>query len=45
MHNDPQHWSSAYDYRILDNIVKLRYELKPSAHFAFELVRNVKFIA
>lgn len=25
MRNDPQHWSSAYDYRILDNIYKTRY--------------------
>lgn len=25
MHDDPQHWSSAYDYRILDNVVNLRY--------------------
>lgn len=33
MHDDPQHWSSAYDYRILDNIVKLRYEIKTNVHF------------
>lgn len=25
MRNDPQHWSSAYDFRILDNILKTRY--------------------
>lgn len=25
MRNDPQHWSSAYDFRILDNIYKTRY--------------------
>ncbi len=25
MRNDPQHWSSAYDYRVLDNIIKRRY--------------------
>lgn len=25
MRNDPQHWSSAYDFRILENILKTRY--------------------
>lgn len=25
MRNDPQHWSSAYDFRILDNILHTRY--------------------
>lgn len=25
MRDDPQHWSSAYDYRILENIVRPRY--------------------
>lgn len=25
MRDDPQHWSSAYDYRILENIIKTRY--------------------
>lgn len=25
MRNDPQHWSSAYDFRILDNILRTRY--------------------
>jgi carboxypeptidase D len=25
MRNDPQHWSSAYDYRVLDNIIRRRY--------------------
>lgn len=25
MRNDPQHWSSAYDFRILDNIYRTRY--------------------
>uniref|UniRef100_A0A2M4B9D9 Putative carboxypeptidase d n=1 Tax=Anopheles marajoara TaxID=58244 RepID=A0A2M4B9D9_9DIPT len=25
MRNDPQHWSSAYDYRTLDNVIKTRY--------------------
>lgn len=24
MHDDPQHWSSAYDYRILENIIKTK---------------------
>lgn len=24
MHDDDQHWSSAYDYRILDNVIKTR---------------------
>lgn len=26
MHDDPQHWSSAYDYRILDNVIKTRFD-------------------
>jgi carboxypeptidase D len=25
MRDDPQHWSSAYDYRVLDNIIKTQY--------------------
>lgn len=25
MRNDPQHWSSAYDYRILENIINTKY--------------------
>lgn len=25
MRDDPQHWSSAYDYRTLENVVKTRY--------------------
>lgn len=25
MHDDPQHWSSAYDYRILENIIQTRF--------------------
>lgn len=25
MRNDPQHWSSAYDFRILENILRTRY--------------------
>lgn len=25
MRDDPQHWSSAYDFRILDNILRTRY--------------------
>lgn len=25
MRDDPQHWSSAYDYRLLENIIHLKY--------------------
>lgn len=25
MRDDPQHWSSAYDYRVLENIIRRRY--------------------
>lgn len=25
MRDDPQHWSSAYDYRTLENVVRTRY--------------------
>lgn len=25
MRNDPQHWSSAYDFRLLENIINVKY--------------------
>lgn len=35
MRDDPQHWSSAYDYRILENIIHTRY------HSDDEIKRNL----
>lgn len=46
MHDDPQHWSSAYDYRILDNIVKLRYHTDQEIKTQFaEIERKFPTIA
>lgn len=25
MHDDPQHWASAYDYRVIENVVRTHY--------------------
>lgn len=41
MRNDPQHWSSAYDFRILENILHTKYHTNQEIEFVFrELERK-----
>jgi carboxypeptidase D len=41
MRNDPQHWSSAYDFRILENIIHTKYHSNSELEIAFrELQRK-----
>lgn len=40
MRNDPQHWSSAYDFRILDNILHTRYHSNDEIGSTFEEIQT-----
>ena len=46
MRNDPQHWSSGYDYRVLDNIINVKYHDNQQVDKIFtELqTKNVKVV-
>ncbi|CAG9791234.1 unnamed protein product [Diatraea saccharalis] len=40
MADDPQHWSSAYDFRVLDNIMSTRYHTRPQIYEALSELEN-----
>ncbi|CAH0713504.1 unnamed protein product, partial [Brenthis ino] len=40
MPDDPQHWSSAYDFRVLDNIVNTRYHAPLEVYASLAEVEN-----
>ncbi|GAB0099272.1 Carboxypeptidase D [Sergentomyia squamirostris] len=43
MRDDPQHWSSAYDYRIIDNVVKTRYHSDAEINDQFQKLEAAYF--
>uniref|UniRef100_W4VRN2 Putative carboxypeptidase d n=1 Tax=Corethrella appendiculata TaxID=1370023 RepID=W4VRN2_9DIPT len=43
MRDDPQHWSSAYDYRILDNVIKTKYHSDSDIDTAMAEFENKKY--
>ncbi|KAJ8712882.1 hypothetical protein PYW08_008186 [Mythimna loreyi] len=40
MADDPQHWSSAYDFRVLDNIINNRYHTRLEMYAALSELEN-----
>ena len=40
MRNDPQHWSSAYDYRILENVIHVKYHDNQKVEDIFKEMQN-----
>ncbi|PZC71284.1 hypothetical protein B5X24_HaOG213686 [Helicoverpa armigera] len=40
MADDPQHWSSAYDFRVLDNIINTRYHTRLEMYSALSELEN-----
>ncbi|XP_050552630.1 carboxypeptidase D isoform X1 [Spodoptera frugiperda] len=40
MADDPQHWSSAYDFRVLDNIINTRYHTRLEMYAALSELEN-----
>ncbi|CAH0595249.1 unnamed protein product [Chrysodeixis includens] len=40
MADDPQHWSSAYDFRVLDNIINTRYHTRLELYAALSELEN-----
>ncbi|XP_075984216.1 carboxypeptidase D-like isoform X2 [Anticarsia gemmatalis] len=40
MPDDPQHWSSAYDFRVLDNIINTRYHTRLELYAALAELEN-----
>ncbi|CAH0402906.1 unnamed protein product [Chilo suppressalis] len=40
MADDPQHWSSAYDFRVLDNIMGTKYHTRPQLYEALSELEN-----
>uniref|UniRef100_A0A1B0CSB2 Peptidase M14 domain-containing protein n=1 Tax=Lutzomyia longipalpis TaxID=7200 RepID=A0A1B0CSB2_LUTLO len=43
MRDDPQHWSSAYDYRIIENVVKTRYHSDAEINDEFQKLEAANF--
>lgn len=44
MRNDPQHWSSAYDFRILDNILHTRYHSNDEIGYMFRELQTKNWL-
>lgn len=43
MRDDPQHWSSAYDYRIIENVVKAHYHSDAEINDEFQKLEATNF--